>query len=208
MWVDLDSKVYQRFHDVIVPSRNGTSQIDHILISKYGLFIVETKNIKGWIFGSEGNAQWTQSLYRKKYQFQNPLRQAYRQKMVLSEFLGIDESIINTVVLFVGDCIFKTEMPPNVIKSGIGSYVKRHKNVVLSPAQVGEISSALSGHISGSGLTKRDHLKSLQQRHHSLSICPKCGSALVERTARKGKSSGSTFIGCSGYPKCRYTKNS
>lgn len=207
MWLTLDSSTYQRFHDVIISSKNGTSQIDHILVSQYGVFIVETKNLKGWIFGSEGNAKWTQSLYGKKYQFQNPLRQAYRQRKILSEFLEVDESIINTVVLFVGDCKFKTKMPPNVIRSGIGSYVKKHKLIVLSPDKVGEITSTLSRHIAGSGLTKNDHIKSLRQRHNSSSICPKCGSTLVVRKARKGKNTGSTFIGCSGYPKCRYTKS-
>jgi restriction system protein len=199
--------VYQRFHDVIVPSRNGTSQIDHILVSQYGLFIVETKNLGGWIFGSEENQKWTQSLYGQKYQFQNPLRQAYRQKKVLSEFLEIDEATINIVVLFVGDCKFKTSMPSNVIKSGIGSYIKKFRGVVLSPEQVDKITATLNRHISESGLTKKDHLKSLHQRHNSPGICPKCGSAMVERKVKKGSNAGSTFLGCGGFPKCRYTKN-
>jgi hypothetical protein len=207
MWVSLDSNVYQRFHDVIVPSRNGTSQIDHILVSQYGLFIVETKNLGGWIFGSEENQKWTQSLYGQKYQFQNPLRQAYRQKKVLSEFLEIDEATINIVVLFVGDCKFKTSMPSNVIKSGIGSYIKKFRGVVLSPEQVDKITATLNRHISESGLTKKDHLKSLHQRHNSPGICPKCGSAMVERKVKKGSNAGSTFLGCGGFPKCRYTKN-
>lgn len=207
MWISLDSNVYQRFHDVILPSRNGTSQIDHIVVSQHGLFIVETKNLKGWIFGSEGNQKWTQSLYGKKYQFQNPLRQAYRQKKVLSEFLEIDESLIITAILFVGDCTFKTSMPANVMKSGIGSYIKKYRGVVLSPEKVGEVIGVLNRHISGPGITKKDHIKSLRQRHNSPGACPKCGSVMVERKAKKGSNSGSMFLGCSGFPKCRYTKS-
>ena len=65
MWLSLDSNVYRRFHDVIIPSKNGTTQIDHLLVSPYGLFIVETKNRKGWIFGSENQPKWTQTLYGK-----------------------------------------------------------------------------------------------------------------------------------------------
>jgi len=207
MWITLDSGAYQRFHDVIIPSSNGTSQLDHILVSQYGIFIVETKNLKGWIFGSENNQKWTQSLYGKKYPFQNPLRQAYRQKKVLAEFLGVDESIINIVVLFVGDCKFKTKMPPNVIRSGIGSYIKKFKATALSPEQVNEVAGTLKKHVLESGLTKKDHLKSLRQRHNSSNVCPKCGSSMVERKARKGPNAGSSFLGCSGFPKCRYTKN-
>lgn len=65
MQLSLNAKIYQRYHDVILPSSNGTTQIDHLLVSLYGLFIVETKNIKGWIFGSEDQPNWTQSLYGK-----------------------------------------------------------------------------------------------------------------------------------------------
>jgi hypothetical protein len=69
MWLSLDAKIYRRFHDVIIPAANGTTQIDHLLVSPYGLFIVETKNIKGWIFGSEDQAKWTMSVYGKNIHF-------------------------------------------------------------------------------------------------------------------------------------------
>ncbi|MEA2091798.1 MAG: topoisomerase DNA-binding C4 zinc finger domain-containing protein, partial [Campylobacterota bacterium] len=35
--------------------------------------------------------------------------------------------------------------------------------------------------------------------------CPKCGSELILRVARKGANAGNEFYGCSNYPKCRYT---
>ena len=98
LWFRLDKNLYQRFHDVIIPSNNGTTQLDHILVSPYGVFIVETKNRTGWIFGSESQANWTQVVYKKKYSFQNPLRQIYRHKKVLSKYLNVDESNIEGVV--------------------------------------------------------------------------------------------------------------
>tara|TARA_Y100000782_G_C10083559_1_gene223073 strand:- start:157 stop:783 length:627 start_codon:yes stop_codon:yes gene_type:complete len=207
MWAHLDSATYQRFHNLIVPSENGTSQLDHVISSPHGVFIVETKNLKGWIFGSEDNQKWTQALYGKKYQFQNPLRQAYRQKKVLAKFLAIDESLISVAVLFVCDCKFKTTMPSNVMKSGIGSYIKSYKKTVLSGSEINRISAILKNLESEPKFTKREHISSLKQRHGSTTLCPKCGSQLVERTAKKGPNAGSTFLGCSGYPKCRYTKN-
>ncbi len=89
MWLSLDDKIYRRYHDVIIPAANGTSQIDHILVSPYGLFIVETKNVKGWIFGSEDQRKWTKSVYGKKYSFQNPLRQTFRQKRYSLSFWAL-----------------------------------------------------------------------------------------------------------------------
>lgn len=83
MWLKLGEE-YTRFHDVIVPTQNGSTQIDHLLISRFGIFVIETKNINGWIFGNEQSRQWTQSLYGKKYKFQNPLHQNYRHTKALA----------------------------------------------------------------------------------------------------------------------------
>jgi hypothetical protein len=52
MWALLDTDIYRRIDDLIVPARNGTTQIDHVLVSVHGIFVIESKNIKGWIFGS------------------------------------------------------------------------------------------------------------------------------------------------------------
>ena len=206
MWLWLNTETYRRFHDLIIPSKNGTTQIDHLLVSEYGLFIVETKNKKGWIFGSESQPKWTQTLYRKKYSFQNPLRQTFRQKKVLSEFLGLDESTVHTIVYFVGDCEFKTPLPANVMKSGLSRYIKRFTNRILTTEEVNRVTEALAQHISESSLTTRDHVRSLHKRHASTTVCPNCGSYLVERTAKKGPNAGSKFLGCENYPRCRFTK--
>ena len=36
--------------------------------------------------------------------------------------------------------------------------------------------------------------------------CPKCGSAMQERTVRQGPKAGQTFFGCTGYPKCTHSE--
>jgi restriction system protein len=207
MWLSLDSSTYRRFHDVIIPSRNGTTQIDHLLVSPYGLFIVETKNKKGWIFGSGDQPRWTQTLYGKKYSFQNPIRQTFRQKKILSEFLGVKESMVQSVVYFVGDCKFKTRLPDNVINSRLGKYIKKFQDRILTPQETHRIVGKLERHVSESSLTTRDHVRSLRERHSSTTVCPKCGSNLVERTARKGSNAGLKFLGCEDYPRCRFTRN-
>ena len=207
LWLSLDAKTYRRFHNVIIPAKNGTTQIDHILVSPYGLFIVETKNKKGWIFGSENQPKWTQTLYGKKYSFQNPLRQTFRQKKILSEFLDLDESIVHTIVYFVGDSTFKTPLPGNVIRSRLGRYIRKFRNRILSLQEVDRLIRALEQHVSESSITTRGHVRSLRQRHASNTVCPRCGSNLVERTVKKGPNVGSRFLGCESYPKCRFTKN-
>lgn len=206
MWLSLDKDVYRRFHDVIIPASNGTTQIDHLLVSPYGLFIVETKNIKGWIFGSEDQPKWTQSLYGKKYSFQNPIRQTFRQKKILSEYLSLDESVIHTVIYFVGDCEFKTKLPGNVINSGLGRYIKQFTDRILSPEKINHVVGALEKHVAESSLTTKDHVRSLRERYSSTTVCPRCGANLVVRTVKKGSNVGSKFLGCENYPRCRFTR--
>jgi len=201
MWLFLDADIYRRFHDVIIPTKNGTTQIDHLLVSPYGVFIVETKNIKGWIFGSEDQSNWTQSLYRKKYSFQNPIRQTFRQKKVLSEYLNLDESIIHTVIYFVSDCKFKTQMPTNVIRSGLGSYIKQYRNRILSPEEISRVLKILEKHISESALTTRDHIQSLRERHSSTTVCPKC--AIRDATLYWARTNDLIALACEGKRKSR-----
>lgn len=207
MWLSLDSHNYKRFHNLILPSRNGTTQIDHLIVSQYGVFIVETKNRKGWIYGSAKQPRWTQTMYRNKYSFQNPLRQTYRQKKVLAEFLSLDEQLIHPIVYFVGDCSLKTSLPSNVMNSGLGRYIRQFKNPVLSPSDTHRIIGELQSYLSQSTLTYRDHRRSLRKRHESTTVCPKCGGDLVERIARKGPNAGKKFLGCAKFPYCRFTKN-
>jgi len=205
--ISLDSNTYKRFYNLIIPSKNGTAQIDHLIVSPYGLFIVETKNKTGWIFGSENQKIWTQSIYGSNYTFQNPIKQTYRQKIVLSEFLSIAKSKIHVVIRFAGDCKFKTPMPRNVIRRNPSSYINEYTERTLSDEDLKRVLLAIAQHVSSSHLTKRDHIKSLNERHNSTTICPNCGSKLIVRTARRGRNAGKQFLGCENYPKCRYAKD-
>jgi hypothetical protein len=207
LWLSLRNKVYCKFNNIILPSINGTTQIDHLIVSVFGLFIVETKNKKGWIFGSDQQDFWIQIIYAKKYSFQNPLRQVYRQKKILSEFLSLDESNIHTVIYFVGNCKFKTPLPDNVIKSGVGRYIKRFRYQMLSTEEVDRIVISIKKQLSESSFSNSDHIMSLRNRHASNTIYPKCGSNLIVRTAHQGSNAGKQFLGCENYPKCMFTKN-
>jgi hypothetical protein len=207
MWLFLNKRTYKKFHNIIIPSPNGTTQIDHLVISPFGIFIIETKNKKGWIFGSAHQATWTQSIYGNSHSFQNPLKQTYRQKKILAGFLQIEEKAIQTVIYFAGDCRFKTQLPENVIRSRLSRYIKQFKKQTLTSGKVDQIVRTLEQHVSESELTKRDHIRSLRQRHQSKIICPKCGSELVERTAKKGPNAGRRFLGCENFPRCRFTKS-
>lgn len=203
----LDSDIYKDFNNVTINANNGTTQSDQIIVSKFGIFVIEVKNLKGWIFGDEKAAKWTQVVYGKKYQFQNPLRQNFRHTKALSDFLGIDHCKIHSVVMFWGECEFKTSMPKNVMMRGWTKYIKSKSEILFTDDEVDQICEAIkTGRLPATWKTKNAHLHSLSERHRSDGICPKCGRDLVLRTVRKGPEVGFQFYGCSGFPGCRFTK--
>ena len=81
----LDRNKYKVINNVILKTSRGTSQIDHLVISQYGIFVLETKNYTGWIFGSERADKWQQIIYKKKSFFRNPIKQNYSHIKALEE---------------------------------------------------------------------------------------------------------------------------
>ena len=58
----LDKSIYRELNNVTIPTPDGTTQINHDTVSCFGIFMIETKNMSGWIFSDEKSADWTQSL--------------------------------------------------------------------------------------------------------------------------------------------------
>jgi restriction system protein len=200
----LDSKQYHIFNNVIIPREEGTTQIDHVIVSKYGIFVVETKDRSGWIFGSETDSQWIQDIFGKKVRFQNPLRQNYLHSKTLAEFLGIEHNKIHSLIVFWGDCEFKTRIPENVVKGvfELTNYIKSKKQILLTDNEVDRICAQVRTTKDNTSILQDvQHAYTLYKRYASTSICPKCGGKLLVRNSTRGR-----FLGCEHYPRCRYTK--
>lgn len=164
----LDPAFYRYFHDLYLPRPDGqgTTQIDHVVVSPFGIFVIETKNYKGWIFGGEKQAQWTQQIYRKKNRFQNPLHQNLLHIRALMDFLKLPESAFHSVIFFAGDAEFKTPMPPHVIKSGLRSWIENHRDILLNADKVAQIHAALADHENKTDkkAVSKQHLKDPKNR--------------------------------------------
>lgn len=207
----LDKDIYTPVKDITLQLSDGsTTQIDHILVSKYGVFVIETKNMKGWIFGGEHQKQWTQQIFKQKNQFQNPLHQNYRHTKALEEILELPASSLTSIIAFVGECEFKTPMPENVF-CGLSytKYIKSFDVESLNPLQVRQTLSKLQRKRLKQGFkTDREHVDNLKQRKQpnpntlNKNICSRCGSQMV---VRKNSKTSEQFYGCSSYPRCRNT---
>jgi len=209
----LDKNVYRLFKNVTLPTEDGTTQVDHVIVSPYGIFVIETKNLKGWIFGSAQQKQWTQQIYKHKNQFQNPLHQNYKHTQTLQAALELDAGKLFSLVVFVGDSEFKTPMPENVVYAGgYISYIKSKQQRILSDSEIIDACRKLqTGRLKPSIKTHIEHVrhvKSLVEQKQQINenACPKCGKPMILRTASKGDKAGNQFWGCSAYPKCRTVK--
>ncbi|EJC7008974.1 NERD domain-containing protein [Vibrio parahaemolyticus] len=202
---------YTPIKDVTLPTNDGTTQVDHIVVSRYGIFVVETKNMKGWIFGSARQKQWTQKIYRHSSKFQNPLHQNYKHIKALETLLGCSEEHLHSVIVFIGDSTFKTEMPPNVTYArGSIRYIQQFNDVVFSDKDYAWLTESINrlklkrGVITD--LKHRKHVKEVVASKVRSNECPRCGSEMVLRETKRGENIGKQFWGCSTFPKCRAVK--
>ncbi|MGP4734234.1 MULTISPECIES: NERD domain-containing protein [unclassified Psychrobacter] len=169
MWLKLEKDVYHRLNGITLPRANGGStQIDHIIVSVYGIFVIETKNYKGWIYGSENQRQWTQVFPNgNKFKFQNPLHQNYLHIKTLADLLGLELSYFHSMIAFIGECELKTrdELPEHVLTSGMVSYVKKKQDKILTEDEVASIVEQINGNrFSKSWRTNREHKAYLKEQ--------------------------------------------
>lgn len=100
----LNPTYYRILNDIMIPSAGNTTatQIDHIVVSNFGIFCIETKAHKGWIFGNANSEYWTQAIYRFKDKFYNPLRQGYAHTEAVKKlFANLPSTVpVMTLVAF------------------------------------------------------------------------------------------------------------
>ena len=100
---------YHLMNHVTLQMKDGTTQVDHILVSRFGVFVIETKHYKGWIFANAKHKTWTQVLYRLKFKFQNPILQNKRHVRAVKDLLDfLPAGAVRSVVVFTGTSDVRT----------------------------------------------------------------------------------------------------
>lgn len=205
----LDRDKYHVINNVVLQSGNYTSQIDHVVVSDYGIFVIETKNYKGWIVGNENDEYWTQVIYQRKERLYNPLRQNAGHIRALESCLAEYPYLsYHSIVVFNSRAELKVNTHKNVIYTRhLVSTIRSYNEVKISEADKHHIHKKILESNKAASFNKRAHIKeiktSIQKREHlkRSNLCPLCGSSLILREGKYGK-----FLGCSSYPRCKYTK--
>lgn len=201
---------YQVINDIIIPSKYGTTQIDHVVVSIYGIFVIETKNYKGLIYGGEDAETWTKNMWGNKYSLRNPLKQNYGHVKSLQAILNIPKEMFIPIVVFSNRAKLRVQTQETVINLWrLRSEIKKHKIPIIPSEQLIDYRSS----IELAAIDDKDIAKShkanvrqnLNQRSQAIAngLCPRCGGYLVKRNGRYGN-----FYGCSNYPNCKFTMKS
>ncbi len=195
-------------NDLMFTEKNGNSrQIDHILILPSGIWVVETKNYSGRIYGNEQQREWTQVLAfgRRKNKFYNPVKQNTTHIYSLSDYLHTDRAIFQNVVVFLAQADISYIQSNAVYTARTLQKIKSAETGIRLPAEemqnYYERLSALKGN---STITQKEHIEHIHKMQDDIKkgVCPRCGGKLVIRNGKNGQ-----FLGCSNYPRCKFTKN-
>ena len=252
--VKLFGRKGRTLRNVYIPKDNGeTSEIDVVYITQKGIFVFESKNYSGWIFGDEKGQYWTAMLpNRQKNRFYNPIKQNRTHIKWLQKYVGEDVPLFSIIVFSERCELKKVEVESTEIKvikrdrtyAAVRDIWDKHEDAVDDVDAIYEKLKPLTNvdaavkaaHIADiekkyrKDLPEKDRndLKSIDksnqdpdpqgntvgsnvpEKHEDIDknlICPRCGKPLVLRTAKKGTNAGQQFYGCSGFPNCRYIRN-
>lgn len=202
-------KDYLVFNDLYLEVDGRSVQIDHVVVSVYGIFVIETKNYSGRIFGADSSEYWTQCLYGNKYKLRNPLKQNFSHLLALRTLLNIPGKLFFPIVVFLNKAELKFQTRGCVINSrDLHNVIFEKRERLLTEAMVSDIAFRLDEADIKDEEVRHTHTlkiqKVLEEKRQSIQngICPKCGSALIIRKGAYGE-----FLGCENYPRCKFKMN-
>lgn len=190
--------------NIYVPTQGKTTEIDLLMIHEKGIFVFESKNYSGWIFGNADQLNWTQSLQNgDKNKFYNPIRQNRTHIKALAAFLEKPVSEFVSYIVFSERCTLK-KVPADtsdvIIVRRPDMLKKLKATLKTTPTKytfndIQDIAKKLQPLTNKDDAEKQQHIINIQNK------CPFCGGELTLRNGKYGR-----FWGCSNYPKCKFTR--
>ncbi len=224
-WVKLFGREGKILKNVYIPKDNGeTSEIDVLYITQKGIFVFESKNYSGWIFGDEKSRYWTATLPNKqKNKFYNPIMQNKTHLKWLRNYVG-EQIPLFSIIVFSERCELKKvdveSTDVRVIKRDATYFnvkqIWESSEDVLSGEEVQDVYTKLALLTNVDETIKQQHVENIEKKFKlnasgkeeemiiEKRYCPRCNSELVLRTAKRGDNQGKQFWGCKAFPKCRY----
>ena len=202
----LNKKESKVLNNIMIDVDNKTYQIDHIVISKYGIFVIETKQYNGYITGSEYDKNWCLKAGNKKIYINNPMYQNYGHVVALSKKLNLDMDKVIPIVCIPSTAKVNVKSRiPVARNTNIVNIIKNYQEEIISKPALfyEEIKKANITDYK----TKKEHIVRTRaiinaKKSNMVGKCPLCGNDLILKNGSRGE-----FYGCKSYPKCKYTQS-
>ena len=198
---------YLVINDLLLRSGANSTQIDHVVVSIYGIFVIETKYYKGWIYGGAESEYWTQNIYGHKYQMRNPVIQNQGHIRAIKRLLNLREGIpVYSIVAFSWQgTLHVNRTLPVMYWRQVVPYIRQFDQPKLSESEVRNLYEDLLAAGTADDVARKQHIQNVRQNQQrrdfavSRGRCPRCGGELVLRHGQYG-----SFYGCANYPRCHY----
>lgn len=201
-------KEYKILKNITINTRMGSTQIDFILASKYGVFTLEVKNYTGVVYANSTNVWKKRNRVGKIYNIYSPIRQNEGHINVLKYHLKKwrDNKYHKSIIVFHEGVVIENNIYSNIVStSEMLDYIKSFKEKCLSDKEVESIINIINNVNDKSLFRRFKHNKEVQSKSRAIfdksNICPVCGGLLVKREGKYGE-----FIGCKEYPNCTFTR--
>lgn len=159
-----EDKVQYLINDVILKDETGkTSQIDHILINQNGVYIIETKNYKGTIYGDEWDFNWIQELNNgDQYEFYSPVRQNQTHINMVKKALQMQVPVYS-IIIFVRGNIDNVNSNKVYKLKAFTENIKYNEKIRISVETVEEVYTILQDYKDNPRATMREHIDNISQ---------------------------------------------
>lgn len=156
------------FSNLIIPAADGLTQIDHVLVTSAGVFVIEVKKYAGDILGARDAALWKQCIGHHTSEFQNPLHQNARHVSALRGQLGLRDSQLHSIVVFVGRAGLLRPVPNVITTIAVGcpkliDHIRAFPEERMTDGEMAEATRLLI-RIQAAGFTEEDLLRSIRER--------------------------------------------
>lgn len=165
----LDKEKYKVINNLVLENAGGTTkttQIDHLVVSTYGIFSIETKNYKGWILGSEFGKNWTQNIYGNKKTFMNPILQNYAHIKAVENILkeAYPEMKYFSIVAFSPEAEIKVKLKESIVckMSEVAKEIEKLSDEeIIDKAELEKILEIIRAN--RLNISNRDHVKNIKE---------------------------------------------
>ncbi len=179
-------------------------EIDHIVINKYGIWVIETKNYNGYIYGNENEDIWKQEKTNETKLFKNPVNQNFGHITALKKDLNIDEIFHNVVVFLSCGNILNVFAKNVYTEFELRSVINTDTGIRLSVQEMKSYYNGILNLKKMYSISKEEHKRNIDIANAKIhkGICPDCGGKLEIKSGKYGR-----FYGCTNYPNCKFRKN-